>query len=281
MSSEPRPRHVRPQVGACGSGPFPTNPTGVGAGCEEAVCRARGAGLRPCAGRRPARAAERRLGRQVAVDTTVRRDYHQRKPHTTHATGRSQHPSGRPRRRRADRRLRPRVARAVVRGRNIFRRAARRRHAGPRSPAEHPRVAGPPTCVTCHNDRLQTGGLSLEADGFHDVGRDTEAWERVITQAAVADDAAGGAGRGPSRPATRPSRGVAGSHHRRGRRRSPATRAGPRRGASIGPSTPTPSETCWGSRSTPGPCCRPTTGRTASTTTPTCCRCRRRCSSAT
>ena len=35
-------------------------------------------------------------------------------------------------------------------------------------------------CVTCHNDRLQTGGLSFDADGFHHVGRDTEAWERVI-----------------------------------------------------------------------------------------------------
>ncbi len=35
-------------------------------------------------------------------------------------------------------------------------------------------------CVTCHNDRLRTGGLSFEADGFHHVGRDTEAWERVI-----------------------------------------------------------------------------------------------------
>ena len=35
-------------------------------------------------------------------------------------------------------------------------------------------------CVTCHNDRLQTGNLSFEADGFDHVGRDTAAWEKVI-----------------------------------------------------------------------------------------------------
>ena len=46
-------------------------------------------------------------------------------------------------------------------------------------PAEH-RALLDRYCVTCHNDRLQTGGLSLEADGFRHVGRDTEAWERVI-----------------------------------------------------------------------------------------------------
>ena len=46
-------------------------------------------------------------------------------------------------------------------------------------PADH-RALLDRYCVTCHNDRLSTGGLSFEADGFHDVGRDTEAWERVI-----------------------------------------------------------------------------------------------------
>ncbi len=46
-------------------------------------------------------------------------------------------------------------------------------------PAEH-RALLDRYCVTCHNDRLQTGGLSFKADGFHDVGGDTEAWERVI-----------------------------------------------------------------------------------------------------
>ena len=46
-------------------------------------------------------------------------------------------------------------------------------------PADH-RALLDRYCVTCHNDRLQTGGLSFEADGFHHVGRDTEAWEKVI-----------------------------------------------------------------------------------------------------
>ena len=46
-------------------------------------------------------------------------------------------------------------------------------------PPEHRALLGR-YCVTCHNDRLRTGGLSFEADGFHHVGRDTEAWERVI-----------------------------------------------------------------------------------------------------
>ena len=46
-------------------------------------------------------------------------------------------------------------------------------------PADH-RALLDRYCVTCHNDRLSTGGLSFEADGFHHVGRDTAAWERVI-----------------------------------------------------------------------------------------------------
>ena len=46
-------------------------------------------------------------------------------------------------------------------------------------PADH-RALLDRYCVTCHNDRLQTAALSFEADGFHHVGRDTDAWERVI-----------------------------------------------------------------------------------------------------
>ena len=46
-------------------------------------------------------------------------------------------------------------------------------------PADH-RALLDRYCVICHNDRLQTAGLSFEADGFRDVGRDTEAWEKVI-----------------------------------------------------------------------------------------------------
>ena len=46
-------------------------------------------------------------------------------------------------------------------------------------PAEH-RALLDRYCVTCHNDRLRTGNLSFEADGFHHVDQDTEGWERVI-----------------------------------------------------------------------------------------------------
>ena len=35
-------------------------------------------------------------------------------------------------------------------------------------------------CVTCHNDRLKTAGLSLEARDFARVSNDAEVWERVI-----------------------------------------------------------------------------------------------------
>ena len=35
-------------------------------------------------------------------------------------------------------------------------------------------------CVTCHNDRLRTANLSLDANDFDRVGHDTESWEKVI-----------------------------------------------------------------------------------------------------
>jgi mono/diheme cytochrome c family protein len=35
-------------------------------------------------------------------------------------------------------------------------------------------------CVTCHNDRAKTGGLSLEHVDFANVGPDAQVWERVI-----------------------------------------------------------------------------------------------------
>ena len=34
-------------------------------------------------------------------------------------------------------------------------------------------------CVTCHNQRLRTGGLSLEALDTSDVPRNAELWEKV------------------------------------------------------------------------------------------------------
>jgi hypothetical protein len=35
-------------------------------------------------------------------------------------------------------------------------------------------------CVTCHNDKLRTGGLSLQAANLNDVPKNAETWEKVI-----------------------------------------------------------------------------------------------------
>ena len=35
-------------------------------------------------------------------------------------------------------------------------------------------------CATCHNERLQTGGFALDTMDLSDVGRDGEAWEKVV-----------------------------------------------------------------------------------------------------
>src|SRR5207253_4676118 len=35
-------------------------------------------------------------------------------------------------------------------------------------------------CVTCHNDKARTGGLTLEHADFADVPRGAETWEKVI-----------------------------------------------------------------------------------------------------
>jgi mono/diheme cytochrome c family protein len=35
-------------------------------------------------------------------------------------------------------------------------------------------------CVTCHNDKLRTGGLSLQAADLNDVPKNAETWEKVI-----------------------------------------------------------------------------------------------------
>ena len=39
-------------------------------------------------------------------------------------------------------------------------------------------------CVTCHNAKLKTGGLSLEQLDPSSVGRDAETWEKVARKAA-------------------------------------------------------------------------------------------------
>ena len=53
-------------------------------------------------------------------------------------------------------------------------------------------------CVTCHNDRLETGGFSLEALDVADVAAHPEAWEKVVRKLR--------AGAMPPRPRPRPDR---------------------------------------------------------------------------
>ena len=35
-------------------------------------------------------------------------------------------------------------------------------------------------CITCHNDRVRTAGLSLDTADLSDVGSDPEVWENVV-----------------------------------------------------------------------------------------------------
>ena len=53
-------------------------------------------------------------------------------------------------------------------------------------------------CVTCHNDRLETGGLSLEAVDLADVAAQAEVWEKVVRRLR--------AGAMPPQPRPRPDR---------------------------------------------------------------------------
>src|SRR5688500_3080459 len=40
-------------------------------------------------------------------------------------------------------------------------------------------------CVSCHNGRLNTGGLALDARDFDHLGADAEVWEKVIRKVQV------------------------------------------------------------------------------------------------
>ena len=37
-------------------------------------------------------------------------------------------------------------------------------------------------CVTCHNEKLKTGGLELDTLDLGRVGSDAETWEKVVAQ---------------------------------------------------------------------------------------------------
>ena len=51
-------------------------------------------------------------------------------------------------------------------------------------------------CVSCHNDRLETGGFTLESLNLADIGAHPEAWEKVVRKMR--------AGAMPPRPRPRP-----------------------------------------------------------------------------
>ena len=52
--------------------------------------------------------------------------------------------------------------------------------AGAQQPGTEPRVFITTYCVTCHNDRLKTGQLSLEKMDFDNIPAGAEVWEKVI-----------------------------------------------------------------------------------------------------
>ena len=48
-------------------------------------------------------------------------------------------------------------------------------------------------CVTCHNSRLKTAGLQLDSLDVDHVAANAPQWEKIVTQASHARDAAAGA----------------------------------------------------------------------------------------
>ena len=114
------------------------------------------------------------------------------------------------------------------------------------APSAHQKVLGS-YCVTCHNERLRTGGLAVRPARHVGRRRDTrKSWEKVLLKLRM------GAMPPPGRP--RPDKPTLDAFvswledrtgHRRGARRR--TRAGPAAfTASIGPNTRTPSAICSG-----------------------------------
>ena len=99
-------------------------------------------------------------------------------------------------------------------------------------------------CVTCHNARLRTADLALDGADLADVGAHADVWERVLRKLhgrvmpPIGRPRPGEDEYSSSRPGWRAS-----STARGRRRRIPAVRR-PSTG-STGPSTATPSATCW------------------------------------
>ena len=128
-------------------------------------------------------------------------------------------------------------------------------------------------CVTCHNQRLKTGGLALDSLDASNLHRDAEVWEKVIRKvrgnmmppagsprpaAATLDAFVGGLEKTlDSAAATRPRPGRTRPHRFNRAEYANAIRD------------------LLSLESTPRPCCRPTIRATDSTTSPTSSGCRR------
>ena len=112
-------------------------------------------------------------------------------------------------------------------------------------------------CVTCHNQRLKTGGLTLDDVDVANVGRQSGDLGEGRPEASRQSDAAGGhaaPGRGhvqrlPVVPRNRRSIAL---------RRTPIPAAPKRSIVSIASNIATRFAICWRSTSTSAPCCRPT-----------------------
>jgi hypothetical protein len=62
-------------------------------------------------------------------------------------------------------------------------------------------------CVTCHNNRLKSGGLAVDTLDITDLRRDAEAWESVVRKShAIKESAIDASGRRAPRGGMAPTR---------------------------------------------------------------------------
>jgi hypothetical protein len=131
-------------------------------------------------------------------------------------------------------------------------------------------------CVTCHNDRLKTGGLALTGVDVGDVAARGETWEKVVQKLRAGVMPPAGAAR-PDAATYEALTSWFESELDRAALFNPNPGRSPPFIVSIARSITTPSATCWQfSTSTSPRCCLPTTRVTDSTTSATRSGCRRR-----
>ena len=82
--------------------------------------------------------------------------------------------------------------------------------------AQEPQALLNQYCVTCHNEKLKTGGLALDKLDLHRVGANAETWEKVVRKLR--------AGMMPPAGARRPDRQALDAFASRGGRRAGSRR---------------------------------------------------------